>query len=173
MCGNEKVVPDSLLRFDYLLLDELDFLLESRVVCMGLELRLEVTLVIQAPQYIGQQLAKILRFIRHRLQRVLPACLCLLSILLVGSLTEHRLPTAQDRVEVKLEGAQLVVYASQKMVDKPVNLSLKQADISPVTQVSIDIHVRRHLNMLPEEMVPENGVLSGKFKGVGKQEAGR
>ncbi len=49
MCGNEKVVPDSLLHFDYLLLDELDFLMESLVVCIGLDLRLEVTLFIQAP----------------------------------------------------------------------------------------------------------------------------
>ena len=64
-------------------------------------------------------------------------------------------------------------YACQKIVDKPVNLLLKQADISPVTQVSIEIYVRHHLNMLPEEVVPENGVVSGRFEGVGKQETGK
>ena len=68
---------------------------------------------------------------------------------------------------VKLSG-----YSCQEIVDAPVNVSLEHQGISPVTHPAVEIWVRHHLNTSLEEIVPEDGIFSGRFEAVGKQDAG-
>ena len=96
-----------------------------------------------------------------------------MSALIVGSPTQHLLPTTQRRVKVNFEGVKPSAYSCQEIVDAPVNLLLKEADVSSVLRSSIDIYVRPRLKMLSQEIVPEDGVSLARFEGVGKQEAGR